>query len=86
MSGRLEQRQALTGLPGARPTIFPLKLLDETKNRNSQFLGGDDEVAGFSEFLAILDPVRSRPSTIVLLLLINCGSKTTAGGARVVNV
>ena len=61
MSGRLEQRQALTGLPGARPTIFPLKLLDETKNRNSQFLGRDDEVAGFSEFLAILDPVRSGP-------------------------
>ena len=64
MSGRLEQRQALTGLPGARPTIFPLKLLDETKNRNSQFLGRDDEVAGFSEFLAILailDPVRSCP-------------------------
>ena len=86
MSGRLGQRQALTGLPGARPTIFPLKLLDETKNRNSQFLGRDDEVAGFSEFLAILDPVRSRPSTIVLLLLINCSSKTTAGGARVVNV
>ena len=80
------KRQALTGLPAARPTIFPLKLLDETKNRNSQFLGRDDEVAGFSEFLAILDPVRSRPSTIVLLLLINCGSKTTAGGARVVNV
>ena len=84
---------ALPGLNGLAPgrahTLFPLKLPDPTKNRNPQFLGREGskaEVAGFSKFLTILDPVLPCLATIGWPLLINCGSKTTAAGAPAVNV
>ena len=44
------------------------------------------ELAGFSKFLTILDPVLPCLATIGWPLLINCGSKTTAAGAPAVNV
>ena len=72
--------QALTGLPQAGPTLFPLKLPDPTKNRNPQFLGREGskaEVAGFSKFLTILDDRSWSPGC---KCLIPSGEADTQGG------